>query len=180
MNEQAVDRTDQHTSSDRPELVVGLDDGAASAGALRWAADHAATTGLPLHVVHCWQLGNLGAAAFAAGTGAVLQAGTEDARARATRCVLDALGGDSAAVRWSLEIVEGPAGPVLVNRSAGSRMLVVGTGEHKGLRRAVLGSVSHYVLSHASVPVVAVPAPAAEATVAGPDRRGMAAPPPLL
>jgi nucleotide-binding universal stress UspA family protein len=35
---------------------------------------------------------------------------------------------------------------------------VVGTQEHTGLRRAVAGSVSHYCLSHADVPVVAVPA----------------------
>lgn len=168
MNEPTVGRNDHGTSDDRIEIVVGLDDGPAAAAALRWAADHAGAAGLPLHVVHCWQLGNLGAAAFAAaGTGVLLQAGTEDARARATRWVLDALGGDSAAVRWSLEIVEGPPGPVLVNRSAGSRMLVIGTGEHTGLRRAVLGSISHYCLSHASVPVVAVPVPAVAGAVAG-------------
>ena len=35
-------------------------------------------------------------------------------------------------------------------------LLVVGTQEHVGLRRAVLGSVSHYCL-HARCPVVAVP-----------------------
>lgn len=180
MSEPAVDRTENEHSGVRAEIVVGLDDGAASAEALRWAAEHAALTGLPLRVVHAWQLSALGAAAFTAGTGVLLQAGTEDARARATRWVLDALGGDSAAVRWSLEIVEGPTGPVLVNRSAGARMLVLGTGEHTGLRRAVLGSISHYCLSHASVPVVAVPAPEAASAGAGGGEHGMTAPPPLL
>jgi nucleotide-binding universal stress UspA family protein len=45
-------------------------------------------------------------------------------------------------------------------------VLVVGTREHTGLRRAVAGSVSHYCLSHAGVPVVAVPP--ASATIAEP------------
>ena len=164
----------------RPEIVVGLDDRRAAAEALRWAAEHAVRTGLPLRVVHAWQLSALGSAAFTAGTGVLLQAGTEDARARATRWVLDALGGDSAAVRWSLEIVEGPPGPVLVDRSAGARMLVMGTGEHTGIRRAVLGSISHYCLSHAAVPVVAVPVPAVAPAGAGGGHQGMSAPPPLL
>lgn len=180
MSEPATDRTGSESSGARAEIVVGLDDGRASAQALRWAADQAALTGLPLRVVHSWQLSALGAAAFTAGTGVLLQAGTEDARARATRWVLDALGGDSAAVRWSLEIVEGPPGPVLVNRSTGSRMLVLGTGEHTGLRRAVLGSVSHYCLSHASVPVVAVSASESDSAGAAGGQHGVTAPPPPL
>jgi len=52
---------------------------------------------------------------------------------------------------------EGGAGPVLVAKAHGARMLVVGTHEHTGLRRAVSGSVSHYALAHADLPVVAVP-----------------------
>jgi nucleotide-binding universal stress UspA family protein len=48
---------------------------------------------------------------------------------------------------------------------------VVGTGEHTGVRRLLEGSVSHYCLSHAACPVVAVPAARAAqdelATVAG-------------
>lgn len=179
MSEPEVERTNPGNDV-RPEIVVGLDAGRASATALRWAADQAGLTGVLLRVVHAWQLSNLGAAAFTAGSGVLLQAGTEDARARATRWVLDALGGDSAAVRWSLEIVEGPPGPVLVSCSAGARLLVLGTGEHTGLRRAVLGSISHYCLSHATVPVVAVPAPGAEVVGAGAGHTGMAAPPPLL
>jgi nucleotide-binding universal stress UspA family protein len=179
MSEPMVERIDDVTDSALPEIVIGLDDGPASAEALRWAADQSRTTGLTLRVVHAWQLSALGPAAFTAGTGVLLQAGTEDARARATRWVLDALGGDSATVRWSLEIVEGPPGPVLVNRSSGARLLVLGTGEHTGLRRAVLGSISHYCVSHASVPVVAVPAPVATPAGRSGSHGGMSAPPPL-
>ena len=51
-----------------------------------------------------------------------------------TRWVLDTLGGDAAQVRWVLEVHEGGAGPVLVAKAHGARMLVVGTHEHTGLR----------------------------------------------
>jgi nucleotide-binding universal stress UspA family protein len=45
-------------------------------------------------------------------------------------------------------------------------MLVVGTHEHTGLRRVVSGSVSHYAISHAEVPVIAVPAARVEVPAA--------------
>ena len=109
-----------------------------------------------------------------------MQAATEDARARATRWVLDALGGDSARIRWTLDIVEGPPGPALVGRSRDAKVLVLGTREHTGLRRAVVGSVSHYCLSHAAPPVVAVPADIEPTATAGSGHGGMSAPPPLL
>jgi hypothetical protein len=53
-----------------------------------------------------------------------------------------------------------PARPglVLAAESAGAALLVVGTKEHVGIGRLVRGSVSHYSLSHARCPVVAVPA----------------------
>lgn len=138
------------------EILVGLDDSPAAAAALRWAAQHSQVTARTLRVTHAWQM-----SPFEESTGSAeyVKAAVADARARATRWVLDALGGDAAEVRWSLEIVQGAPGPVLVEKSRGARLLVLGTREHTGLRRAVLGSVSHYCLSHAVAPVVAVPAP---------------------
>jgi nucleotide-binding universal stress UspA family protein len=146
----------------RAEIVVGIDDSAASVAALRWAAAHSRATGMPLRLVHTWQLSAAATAAIATGAGEYLKAAGADARARATRWVLDTLGGDAAQVHWVLEVHEASPGPLLVARGHGARLLVVGTHEHTGIRRAVSGSVSHYVLSHADVPVVAVPAPAAE------------------
>jgi len=137
------------------EIVVGLDESTSAASALLWAAEQSRVTGWPLRVVCAWQLTPV---EVAAGSPELWEATTADARARATRWVLDTLGGSAADVRWSLDIVEGPPGPVLVDRSRGAQLLVLGTREHTGLRRAVLGSVSHYCLSHAEPPVVAVPA----------------------
>jgi len=162
----------------RDDVVVGIDDSPSAAAALLWAAEHAKAHGLPLRVVHAWQLSAAASAAFAAGAADYLEAAGADARARATRVVLDVLGGGAAEIRWTLDIAEGGAGPVLVDRSRDALVLVVGTREHTGLRRAVSGSVSHYCLSHAEVPVVAVPVP--DEDRAGHGGRQMATPVPLL
>jgi nucleotide-binding universal stress UspA family protein len=161
----------------RAEIVVGIDDSAASAAALRWAAAHSRSTGLPLRLVHTWKLSASATAALASGAGEYVEAAAADARARATRWVLDTLGGDAAQVHWVLEVHEASPGPLLVARSHGAHLLVIGTHEHTGIRRAVSGSVSHYVLSHAAVPVVAVPAPAPEPAPHGNDRAAMVAGP---
>jgi nucleotide-binding universal stress UspA family protein len=162
------------------EIVVGLNDSPSAAAALRWAAEQSRSTGLPMRVVHAWQLQAIAAATAAAGSVDLWEAATADARARATRLVLDTLGGTAADVRWTLDIVEGPPGPVLVGRSRGARLLVLGTREHTGLRRAVLGSVSHYCLSHADAPVVAVPAPQDAPPAIGTGAGLVATPGPLL
>jgi nucleotide-binding universal stress UspA family protein len=138
------------------EIVVGIDDGPAAAAAVRWAAEQATVTGRPLRVVHAWQLSTF---EQATGSKQYVEAALADARARATSWVLDALGANAPEFRWSLDVVEGPPGPALVELSRAAHLLVLGTREHTGLRRTILGSVSHYCLSHAAAPVVAVPRP---------------------
>ena len=138
-----------------PSIVVGVDASAASREALCWAAGQSRLTGLPLRVVHVWQRTALGASLASVADHAETFA--TDARARMTRWVLDTLGDGVTDVRWTLEIVEGAVGPLLVARARSARILVLGTGNHTGLRRLVPGSVSHYCLSHGGVPVVAVP-----------------------
>lgn len=103
------------------EIVVGIDESPAAADALRWAAEESRLRGLPLRVVHAWQLNASEAAAVAAGAIDFMEAASADARARATLWVLDALGGDAAGIRWQLEILEGSPGPVLVARSRSAR-----------------------------------------------------------
>jgi nucleotide-binding universal stress UspA family protein len=162
----------------RHDIVVGIDDSPSAAAALLWAVGQAKATGSALRVVHAWQLTAAASAALAVGASDYLEAAGADARARATRIVIDVLGGGAAEVRWTLDVAEGGAGPVLVDRSRDGRVLVIGTREHIGFRRAVSGSVSHYCLSHAQVPVVAVPSPDADSPDT--DRREMASPTPRL
>lgn len=139
------------------EIVVGIDGSPAAAGALRWAAEQSRMTGLQLRVLHAYQISAVEAAAVSAGAGAVWEAQEADARARATRWVRHALGEDATSVRWSLDVVKGTPGPVLVAESRQARLLVLGTQAHTGIQRAVHGSVSHYCLTHADPPVVAFP-----------------------
>jgi nucleotide-binding universal stress UspA family protein len=63
---------------------------------------------------------------------------------------------------WIMQFASGDTGQVLVRQSKDARLLVVGTREHVGLGRLLTSSVSHYCLSHALCPVVAVPAPLPE------------------
>jgi len=51
-------------------------------------------------------------------------------------------------------VVEGQAGPVLVEAAEGADLLVVGNRGHGGLAEALLGSVGQYCVRHASCPVV--------------------------
>jgi nucleotide-binding universal stress UspA family protein len=162
------------------EIVVGIDDSPSAQSALRWAAEQSRITGAPLRVVHAWQMSATASAAVVAGAAEYWEAASADARARATRWVLDTLGGGAAEVRWSLEVCEGAPGPVLVDVAHGAKLLVVGTREHTGLRRAVTGSVSHYCLSHADAAVVAVPPPTEQKPPADTGRGAMTSPGPLL
>jgi nucleotide-binding universal stress UspA family protein len=59
---------------------------------------------------------------------------------------------------WRLQFFSGEPGPVLVAESSAAALLVVGTKEHAGVTLLISGSVSHYCLSHAPCPIVAVPA----------------------
>jgi len=51
-------------------------------------------------------------------------------------------------------VVEGQAGPVLVEAAEGADLLVVGNRGHGGLAEALLGSVGQYCVRHAPCPVV--------------------------
>jgi nucleotide-binding universal stress UspA family protein len=141
------------------KIVVGFDASPMSAAALRWATDYSRASGEPVLAVHTWER----PPAEAYGGGWELPDLTgRDVRKNAESWVAAAVGTRPEGVSIELEIVEGPAGPVLVGLASEAALLVVGTREHTGLRRLVNGSVSHYCLSHASCPVVAVPGPMAE------------------
>jgi nucleotide-binding universal stress UspA family protein len=140
---------------DRREIVVGVSGSPASGLALRWAAEEARLRGAPLRIVHTWEVPS--GEAMVAGT-AFREATEKEALERAMHWVETALGTQD--VPGTVDIVEGPAAAVLVGRSRHAALLVVGTQESRGLHRLITGSVSHFCVSHATCPVVAIPAPA--------------------
>jgi nucleotide-binding universal stress UspA family protein len=143
----------------RSQIVIGLNDSPSSKAGLQWAAEQAKSTGAVLRAVHA--LGR--PYGFAAPDIPLTVEPTEltpeetpDTRRTAITSMFEAV---SPHRDWVLEFVSGYAGEVLVRRSKDAQLLVVGTREHVGLGRLLAGSVSHYCLSHAACPVVAVPAP---------------------
>jgi nucleotide-binding universal stress UspA family protein len=145
------------TTTEKPGaryVVVGVDESPQSVAALRWAAAYAANSAAELRLVHAFTLEPSEMYGSTAGLRDEIK---RDARAKLTEMATGALGSSPEAGKWRLDVVEGHAGPVLVELSQQADLLVLGTREHTGLRRLVSGSVSHHCLSHAHGPVVAVP-----------------------
>jgi nucleotide-binding universal stress UspA family protein len=69
---------------------------------------------------------------------------------------------------WRLEFYEGSVGQTLVKKAENATLLVIGTREHTGIDRVLNGSVSHYCLTRAQCPLVAVPPVPAVARKGGP------------
>jgi nucleotide-binding universal stress UspA family protein len=140
------------------EIVVGLDLSPSARVAIGWAAEQARATGQALRAVHVIHIASAYSMALGMDGGAMsIEPSEVDAPYReAVAAVFDSVQPDAG---WQLRFVSGEVGPSLVAESIGAALLVVGTKEHVGIGRLVFGSVSHYCLSHAQCPMVAVPAP---------------------
>jgi nucleotide-binding universal stress UspA family protein len=148
---------------ERNEVVVGVDCSASAQAALRWAARYARFTFTDLRAVHVSPYTVDASMVWAAGypgtAGLTHEWDSQRLRSYTDR-LFDELAPD---VDWGLEHLAGPPGPVLVRESQGAQLLILGTGAQTGLARILTGSVSHYCLSHALCPVVAIPPPPDEA-----------------
>ena len=149
----------------RNHMIVGLDDSPSGRAALRWAAQHALLAGSVLRAIHVldWPYSS-------ATPGVDITPATMDEIESAYRTNITNVFQDiDPRPDWSMEFRRGEPGPVLVRESKDAQLLVIGTREHVGLGRLLVGSISHYCLSHASCPVVAVPAEAFNAPSADSD-----------
>jgi nucleotide-binding universal stress UspA family protein len=137
-------------------IIVGLDDSPASRAAHQWAAEYAYAVGKDLCAVHVldWPIG-LKASAVRSGTR--LRVPKQDIAEpywRGMRRVFDEVNSPNGSI---LRFAQGDVGEVLVRLSIDADLLVVGTREPIRGGPYLAGSVSHYCISHASCPVVAVP-----------------------
>ena len=145
------------TTVEPDEIVVGLDDSPSGIAALSWAAAWARRSGGRLRAVHVlgWPMGYI-PKDYPAAAERYLTHQDVDREYRASISQLfDKIDPEPG---WNFEFAEGHPGKVLVQRSSHAALLVMGTQEMVGLGRMLMGSVSHHCLSHASCPVVAVPA----------------------
>ncbi len=141
------------------EIVVGFDVSPSARAALDWAASQARTTGWSLRALHVvdW------ARAHNMYTIPVIEdrvyADDDLLDAEYRRQIKQAFASIGPEAGWSLQLGQGHAGRLLVDQSKDAQMLVVGSREHVGLERILVGSASHYCVSHAKCPVVVVPMP---------------------
>ncbi|MEO6957699.1 MAG: universal stress protein [Antricoccus sp.] len=144
--------TDQTPQENR--VVVGVDGSESSQHALRWAQFMAHATASNLEVVAAWQpytaLGSMG-------VGLVIMPSdwdpARDAEVALTATVDEVLGTQRPA-GLTLTVREGNAAQILLEASAGARMLVVGSRGHGGFAGLLLGSVSAACTEHATCPVL--------------------------
>jgi nucleotide-binding universal stress UspA family protein len=137
-------------------IIVGLDDSPGSRAAHRWAAEYAYAVGKDLCAVHVldWPIG-LNASAAKSGTR--LRVPNQDIAEpywRGMRRGFDEVDSPNGSI---LRFAQGDVAEVLVRLSTDADLLVVGTREPIRGGPCLAGSVSHYCISHASCPVVAVP-----------------------
>lgn len=143
------------------EIVVGVDDSSASEKALDRALSEAATRDLPVQVVHAWTtpvwMGGI------AGMGYNVLASPIDSGQAATELAAELLSKgmsrrtSDAQITVETAAPEGDPGRTLVRLSAEADLVVVGGRSQGYIKSALLGSVTSYVLHHASCPVMIVP-----------------------
>ena len=130
-------------------IVVGVDGFESSKAALRWAIRQAKLTGAVVEAVTAWHV--------PVGTGWVPTADMPDYQEDAFTVLAEAIDEMCTVdpdVQVCPRVVEGRAGPVLVDAADGADLLVVGSMGHRGLAEVLLGSVGQYCALNASCPVV--------------------------
>ncbi len=135
-------------------IVAGVHGSAASHAALRWAAREAALRHSALHVVRAWEDETRQAAPYAP---RFRVPGMLQHPRRAGIRLEDevrAVAGDPAGLMITCEVVEGLPARVLIDRSAGAELLVVGSAAGSG--PDALGPVARACLLCAACPVVVV------------------------
>ncbi|HSY16345.1 MAG TPA: universal stress protein [Jatrophihabitantaceae bacterium] len=136
-------------SSER--IVVGVDGSDSSKDALRWASRIATATGATIEAVIAWQFpASLGWSSIPEGW---------DPREDAEKVVINAVDAAFGAQRpagLSVLTQEGYPSKILLDRSNGAQMLVVGSRGHGGFVGLLLGSVSAACAEHATCPVLVV------------------------
>lgn len=139
--------------STQEAIVVGIDGSSTSADAFCVAAREAGKRSSPLLVVHGWLVTDPG---LPLEERATLTSETEAGLVVALHQQVIQLMADEAVGDVEERVVYGYPGRVLVELSTDASLVVVGSHGAGAVRGALLGSVSQYVLEHATCPVMVV------------------------
>ena len=143
-----------NTAHGKPRIVVGVDESPASLAALRWAAREAGLRATRLQVVQAWERARWRVAPYAS---CVHLRGTDEDRAAAGARLEGAVRtmlGPASAIPVTVEVAEGLATQVLLDRAAGAELLVLGGVTSTG--RDAIGPVARDCLRHPPCPIVVV------------------------
>ena len=149
----STDLTERADATSPERIVVGVDGSSQSRTALRWAAWLAADTGASIEAVTAWQF------PISTGWGGAavpMNFNPEQDMQKVLTETVDHVFGADRPAGMQLSVVEGHPARVLLERSAGALMLVVGSRGHGGFAGLLLGSVSAHVAEHAGCPVLVV------------------------
>jgi nucleotide-binding universal stress UspA family protein len=131
-------------------IVVGVDGSDTSKAAFEWALRQGELTGSGVDAVITWAI-----SANAAVAGALPEDFNPEADAAAQLDeAVRAVRGTHPDVDLRTVVIEGAAGPDLVEYSTGAELLVIGSRGHGFVAGLLLGSVSEYCVSHAHCPVL--------------------------
>ncbi|GIE90949.1 universal stress protein [Actinoplanes regularis] len=148
---------DQEQVQDR-RIVVGVDNSAGSAEALRWALAHARLTGGSVEAVTAWQIPPMYAYAYGWTPTGIDDAGIiRYAEKTLAETVAQVQGEDDHPVPVTTRVMEGPAAQVLLNASKGAELMVLGSHGHGAFAGMLLGSVSQHCVQHATCPTLVIP-----------------------
>ncbi|BEP13317.1 hypothetical protein acdb102_16280 [Acidothermaceae bacterium B102] len=167
------DYTDGAASQPSPArslYVVGVDESAAAAGALRWAIDKAEATDGEVYAVFVYHARTVLAPPRSPYVPAEVPAETleqQTALVDARDIVQRALGDAPTPGRVEIAAVAGDPRHTLVELSRGSDALVLGASHRVGLAARVLGSTAAACAANASCPVMIVPEGWSPADAAG-------------
>lgn len=131
-------------SSEQYRVAVGFDGSEGARCALGWAVDEARRRGGVLVAIRAWTPGEFGTDVE---MGKIAENKLRDE-------VFQVLG-DQEHVPLEFAAIQGHAGRVLVEASAGADMMVVGARARAGLAR-LLGSVSEHVAAHSDAAVTVI------------------------
>jgi nucleotide-binding universal stress UspA family protein len=138
-------------------IIVGVDGSDSSRTALHFAYDEAAHHGASLTVIATWHPPSM---PMSPPYGTLPTEGYETQPRTDALTLLEKFTAEleprTPAVDVRTSIEEGSPAKVLIERSAESDLLVVGSRGHGGFAGMLLGSVSHHLVTHAECPVVVV------------------------
>jgi nucleotide-binding universal stress UspA family protein len=142
------------------DVVVGVDDSAASRLALRAAAAEASRRGLTLRVIHVWHAPVAEGVPLAEATSGErmrYQQLSEWLAGEVAACSTERHAAGQLPVNLTADVVVGDPVTELRAAARGASLLVVGERHHRGPSE-LLSSVSHDVAAHPPCPVLIVPA----------------------